>query len=164
MKTKTLIIIGVIVAVVVVVAIVLFATSGTDAENKPNEGSGSALPTGNAPVSNLPAGSYPIKKGSYSSKVQYLQTKLNEKFAAGLVVDGAWGSATETAASTHLKKNIFNSKSEIDTYIAANASNFVDTSNGLSVSSLIDTINNWTSHWGSGTPSPSYAGDNYGGM
>lgn len=43
-----------------------------------------------------------IQKGVKNPKVEALQTKLNEKFNSGLVVDGKWGPKTAAAVQTAL--------------------------------------------------------------
>lgn len=48
---------------------------------------------------------FPMKKGSTGKGVEQLQRYLNQKYSAGLRVDGDWGDKTETAVQTYLKRD-----------------------------------------------------------
>lgn len=92
---KNILIISVVAIVLVIVYLVV--------RKRKEEASGyeSSSSTQNLQSSNVSAppasSSFPIKKGSSGSSVKYLQNLLNAKYSTGLVVDGVFGTATETA-------------------------------------------------------------------
>ncbi len=54
-----------------------------------------------APVS----ASFPLKMGSKGKEVEALQKYLNDKYSAGLEVDGIWGEKTDAAVQTSLMRD-----------------------------------------------------------
>jgi hypothetical protein len=48
---------------------------------------------------------FPLKFGSSGTGVRNVQKYLNEKFKAGLKVDGDWGPATAASVMLHLKRD-----------------------------------------------------------
>ncbi len=49
--------------------------------------------------------SFPLKRGSTGVAVEAVQKYLNDKYAAGVKVDGIWGSITDVAALNFLKRD-----------------------------------------------------------
>ncbi len=53
----------------------------------------------------LPSTSFPLKMGSSGKEVENLQNYLNDKYGAGLEVDGMWGWKTDSAVMQFLKRD-----------------------------------------------------------
>ncbi len=61
-----------------------------------------ALPSGSTPVN---PDNFPLKIGSTGTEVKAVQKYLNDKYSAGLVVDGSWGPATDAAVQKYLNRD-----------------------------------------------------------
>ncbi len=48
---------------------------------------------------------FPLKRGSTGVAVEAVQKYLNNKYAAGVKVDGVWGSITDVASLNFLKRD-----------------------------------------------------------
>ncbi len=86
------IIISIIVAILIAIVLYLIL-------RKPK----SALP-GSETASIDPA-VFPLKIGSTGEAVKAVQKYLNDKYSAGLVVDGSWGPATDKAVQQYLMRD-----------------------------------------------------------
>lgn len=99
-----------IIAAVSVLALVLAALFFI--RKKKNDEASSSFPTGalttEHPNASFPltpyskAGEYSTAAGSYGQQIANLQQKCNDKYGAGLDVDGKYGPKTEAAVKTYL--------------------------------------------------------------
>ncbi len=69
---------------------------------KPKAPDASTATPGSTPVD---SGVFPLKLGSKGSEVKALQSYLNNKYGASLVVDGSWGPATGAAVMQFLNRD-----------------------------------------------------------
>jgi peptidoglycan hydrolase-like protein with peptidoglycan-binding domain len=84
-------IIIVIVSIVVIATILYFVLKKKD------------TPSSEVPATNPSA--FPLKKGSTGPEVIQVQKYLNQKYSAGLAVDGIWGPKTNAAVTNFLQRD-----------------------------------------------------------